>query len=260
MTNEIKQDWQPIETAPKDGSYIYVQQIHTCRWLSYKAGSQEVKRGKKGRWQIHNGYGWDNAVLEGLAWMPVEEASEVLDGATGEPIAALTQAVEIINSYTEFPDNSFDKATTVAKTQIVQFDTAVPSVAAMPTKTFVARLAPPDFDKREVVPETAPMQGLAAYLRGQANRMLPGVSTHRGLMTWAAEVEVAQKAAVAANPNEAPELRRIISDCLAALGNGSGADPEHASLDFLKLAPAEIRAVVAELRDARTQSEPITKG
>ena len=66
----IPTGWQPIETAPEHG-YIYVQQAATYRWLPYKPNSQEWKRGKKGRWQKHTGYGFDNAELEGTGWMPV---------------------------------------------------------------------------------------------------------------------------------------------------------------------------------------------
>ena len=63
--------WQPIETAPKD-IYIHVQQAATYRWMPYKPNSQEWKRGKKGRWQKHTGYGFDNAELEGTGWKSAE--------------------------------------------------------------------------------------------------------------------------------------------------------------------------------------------
>ena len=39
--------WLPLDSAPKDGTYIHVQQQATYRWLPYKQASQEFKRGKK---------------------------------------------------------------------------------------------------------------------------------------------------------------------------------------------------------------------
>lgn len=64
--------WQPLDTAPKDGRYIYVRQNAVYRWLPYKPNSQERQRGKKGRWQRHNGYGFDNAELVGESWQNAE--------------------------------------------------------------------------------------------------------------------------------------------------------------------------------------------
>ena len=64
--------WLPIASAPKDGAFIHVQQQATYRWLPYKQASQEFKRGKKGRWQKHTGYGFDNADLVGSGWMNAE--------------------------------------------------------------------------------------------------------------------------------------------------------------------------------------------
>jgi len=64
--------WLPLDSAPKDGAFIHVQQQATYRWLPYKQASQEFKRGKKGRWQKHTGYGFDNADLVGSGWMNAE--------------------------------------------------------------------------------------------------------------------------------------------------------------------------------------------
>ena len=64
--------WLPLDSAPKDGTYIHVQQQATYRWLPYKQASQEFKRGKKGRWQRYTGYGFDNADLVGSGWMNAE--------------------------------------------------------------------------------------------------------------------------------------------------------------------------------------------
>jgi hypothetical protein len=86
MTSETTQsapdDWQPMDTAPKDGTFIYVQQTAVYRWLAYKANSQEVKRGKKGRWQMHNGYGFDTAELEGTCWKNAEIKEPAKQAAT----------------------------------------------------------------------------------------------------------------------------------------------------------------------------------
>ncbi len=51
-------------------------------------------------------------------------------------------------------------------------------------------------------------------------------------------------------------LRRIISDCAAAIGNGSAVSPD-CSLEFMRLIPDEIRLHVARLtteRDAALDS------
>ena len=47
---------------------------------------------------------------------------------------------------------------------------------------------------------------------------------------------------------EAVSLRAIIADCAAAIGNGSSCT-SHASVEFMAMIPAEIRAEVAAIRD-----------
>lgn len=51
---------------------------------------------------------------------------------------------------------------------------------------------------------------------------------------------------------ELVELRRIIADCAAALGNGTYISPE-ASAEFMALLPAEIRALLDRLEAAERQ-------
>lgn len=51
-------------------------------------------------------------------------------------------------------------------------------------------------------------------------------------------------------PDETLALKRIISECLAALGNGASSDPTNASVQYLLHAPAEIRAHIAKLKVA----------
>ena len=63
-------EWQSIDSAPKDGTVIEVQVITLMRWLPYKPTSQQFKRGEKGRWQRHNGYGWENAEYVGMWRLP----------------------------------------------------------------------------------------------------------------------------------------------------------------------------------------------
>lgn len=71
----------PLESAPQDrDQYIRVYSFEVFRWLPYKPNSNEFKRGQKGRWQKHTGYGFDNAELEGLGYQ--------LLGDDGNPIAA----------------------------------------------------------------------------------------------------------------------------------------------------------------------------
>lgn len=53
---------QDISTAPKDGTPITVG--HMVRYMPYKKGSGMEG---KGRWQEHNGYGWQN-----IDWEPTE--------------------------------------------------------------------------------------------------------------------------------------------------------------------------------------------
>lgn len=55
--------------APKEaGRYIHVQQQATFRWLPYREGSEQLRKGIKGRWQEFKDYGWENAELIGTAW------------------------------------------------------------------------------------------------------------------------------------------------------------------------------------------------
>lgn len=54
-------EWQSIETCPRDGTTVYLRVIQPYRFLPYKPNSQQAKRGDKGRWQMMNEYGgWEN--------------------------------------------------------------------------------------------------------------------------------------------------------------------------------------------------------
>ena len=68
---EAKLALQPLDTAPQDGSVFYVQQQAACRWLSYRPGSEQLRKGIKGRWQQHTGYGFENCELSGDGWKPL---------------------------------------------------------------------------------------------------------------------------------------------------------------------------------------------
>jgi putative phage-type endonuclease len=55
-------EWQSAETLPKEPTqWIAVQEVVLYRWLPYKPASAEARRGIKGRWQRHNGYGFENS-------------------------------------------------------------------------------------------------------------------------------------------------------------------------------------------------------
>lgn len=54
-------EWQPIETAPKDGTPFYARHQSPYRYQPYKPGAPQLRVGKKGRWQSMNDYGgWEN--------------------------------------------------------------------------------------------------------------------------------------------------------------------------------------------------------
>lgn len=69
--NEVESEpikYKPIEDAPRDGTPILVPLDVSYRWLPYKDKSQQAKQGIYGRWQWHNGYGWENAAMTGTVW------------------------------------------------------------------------------------------------------------------------------------------------------------------------------------------------
>lgn len=70
---------QSLETAPKDEkATIHAVTITPLRWLPYRPLSQQVKSGILGRWQIWNGYGWQNADVEQISgWIDNSEKVEV---------------------------------------------------------------------------------------------------------------------------------------------------------------------------------------
>jgi len=45
---------------PEPGQVVYAPCVLTLRWHPYKPNSQQYKKGIRGRWQKHNGYGWEN--------------------------------------------------------------------------------------------------------------------------------------------------------------------------------------------------------
>lgn len=53
------QQWRPIETdrPPAGAEYITVRSARTYRFLPYKKGSDQRRRGFAGRWQACNGFG-----------------------------------------------------------------------------------------------------------------------------------------------------------------------------------------------------------
>lgn len=64
--------WQPMETAPKDGTKIAGSLIY--RWTAYKPQARKIGY-PEGRWQRWNGYGWENAEPPEY-WMPLPPPPE----------------------------------------------------------------------------------------------------------------------------------------------------------------------------------------
>lgn len=62
----VRQGWQDISTAPRDGTPITVGQ--TMRYLPYKPDGKRQMQAE-GRWQAWNGYGWTNCE-DPEQWMP----------------------------------------------------------------------------------------------------------------------------------------------------------------------------------------------
>lgn len=70
-------DWQPIETAPRDGTPVVGSELY--RFLPYKPeGKRQMKA--DGRWQRWNGYGWENSAPP-ESWMPAARAA--IEGEKG---------------------------------------------------------------------------------------------------------------------------------------------------------------------------------
>lgn len=74
-------EWNTAETMPPmPDQWIQVQEVNLYRFLPYKTNSTEYKRGKKGRWQRHNGYGFENSEPPVGQWR-IGEQTEVADAA-----------------------------------------------------------------------------------------------------------------------------------------------------------------------------------
>ena len=67
---EAERQWQPIETAPKDGTDILIS--NPKKWLylriAYWRKTQKAKNWKRG-WFVEDGYDYNNA----SHWMPLPE-------------------------------------------------------------------------------------------------------------------------------------------------------------------------------------------
>lgn len=73
--------WLPIATAPKDGTVVVSHR--SVRYLPYKPdGKRQMKT--EGRWQEHNGYGWENCKEPPTGWMPMPEDA-AMQAAQVEP-------------------------------------------------------------------------------------------------------------------------------------------------------------------------------
>jgi hypothetical protein len=65
QNNEWRTDF---ENTPKNGDVFRVQKILTVRWKKYKDNAPKELKKKGGRWQVYNGYGWENTNLDYDAW------------------------------------------------------------------------------------------------------------------------------------------------------------------------------------------------
>ena len=61
-------EWQLDHLPEVPMQCIEVREVNVYRFLPYKPNSTEFKRGKKGRWQRHNGYGFENAEPQNGPW------------------------------------------------------------------------------------------------------------------------------------------------------------------------------------------------
>ena len=69
--------WETSEPLPEvPMQWVEVQEVNLYRFLPYKENSTEFKRGKKGRWQRHNGYGFDNAEPQAGPWRVTDGAGQ----------------------------------------------------------------------------------------------------------------------------------------------------------------------------------------
>lgn len=69
-------DWRDMKDAPKDGDTFYLG--IPCRWVKYKPGAPKHLLRQGGRFQVFNGYGWDNLrtstlSYDGYVWRPAND-------------------------------------------------------------------------------------------------------------------------------------------------------------------------------------------
>jgi hypothetical protein len=70
-----REKWVSVEDRLPEQDDI-VEIPRTARYELYKPNSQQFKKGIKGRWQVFNGYGWDNLGYDPSRWIPQAKQGE----------------------------------------------------------------------------------------------------------------------------------------------------------------------------------------
>lgn len=75
LVQQNTNEWVSVEDElPEDCRHVEITQ--TARYKIYKGNSQQYKKGLRGRWQVFNGYGWDNIDWIPSKWLPTEQPRE----------------------------------------------------------------------------------------------------------------------------------------------------------------------------------------
>ena len=62
IIDKIDDGWISVDEPPENDNPVYVKVA--ARYKRYKPQSQQAKQGIVGRWQLHNGFGWNNTDID----------------------------------------------------------------------------------------------------------------------------------------------------------------------------------------------------